>query len=217
MQKTSLNILIEAFGEIARGCKKIKSVLTTIRDTPQCGPGTKIPDLSQCLSLIENTQNESTPPQCGPGTTIPEKSQRKELPWVNFEAEKYLLSKSCIWGEWFTKKLLEHCIGESLRADRHDNQWVLDETLVRGWRSINQETYDTIFRRVQSYMGACKDILRQYERYDHFVCSVGPVRMVKFKRKTDIEESSLTRSAFAKYCRNVHKGLPSLRGHRKVV
>ena len=219
MVKTALDILISGFADLARGCKKIKTALTEFRDTPQHAGGSEIPEISQCLALLtQRDQNDVTPQDVG-GSEIPEISQSPEpekFPWATFEAEKFLLLKSCIWGPNFIKSFLQQCVGEYLRADKFGNHWICDHSLVRGWRCINDDLYNHIMNECQKNLFICHDIIKEYDTYEKFVCNVGVIRLSRFNRRSDIEESSLTNSDFAKYCRNVHKGMDPLRSCRKV-
>ena len=240
MDRKDILTLIEACGEMARGLKKVKAVLTRSLDG---------------LSFQKVPEAEADPePNEAPRPVLPEKSPEQKVggvwrceacdyetphrgafhkhqgshkhqrnfkpnvalvaPWdVSISAKAYLLRPQVVWGLCFLQRCVEAAVGSSVRSDVFRSAWVRDESRKSGWRKISTRQFGEIFRRVDLFVEECQDLVLTSKSHEEFCKNVGKVHENKWSRRENVTKPRLTQKFLRRITRENHCELPPLRGH----
>ena len=190
MEKQDILKLIEACGEMARGLKKIKTILTRSLDGL---PGQKNPQKPQ--------------PVPEPGAFVPNSE------WVvSTDPEEFLLKQT--WGKASVRRCLRAAINKTVRSDVFKTAWVRDANQRKGWRKISKGQYKNIFSRCEIFFQEVQDVLYENDTLEKFCQNVGKVCESKWSRRECIvnPEKQPDEKLLREITREIHDELPALRG-----
>ena len=192
MEKADIMKLIEACGEIARGLKKTKAILTKALDgLPVVSPGQSVPDLGQSVPKKSDPIKE----YC----SLPRFSQPK----------KFLTSRKTVWGKNFARDCVKWLLQKDLRSDKFKNTW-LNEV------KISQRQYKEILGRCKLFLEDCKTLVLDNWCWTFFAANVGQIHWNRWQRRQNIPDARLTLKVLNAYTQEVHNELPSMRPVRRI-
>lgn len=214
LSEINLKLLSEALGELARGFKKLKTVVDTLKINENSGilvpiPGQNGPD-------GENA-GISTSPETG---GAPSDWEQKVPAVITLsEAKDFLVSKKFGWGtpEHIRTQVYADLFGKRLRADKYKNHWVEDKTNKKGWRKISSKEFSDLAVWAENQIDTLSNIIEmnQSDGLGYFCDAFGEVPEYKWNRRQNlhvaasVEHNNLKN--FRLYCIGVHDELGSLR------
>jgi len=197
MENIDFDTLSSAFGDLARGFKKLKAVCEWYRN--------------------QNSRNVPGVPQSHPegmevdsGILVPISEEEKS--WEpTLDAAEFLCSKKFLWGNNIIHNLLSIVMGEHVRADRFHNQWIVSSG-KKGWRKISEPQMEKLYKYCVGVLNESREIVRAFPNREDFNDVMGiELHRGKWKRAKYIFGIDLPYAQFLKYCRDVHDSLPSFR------
>ena len=211
VEQIDLKLLSEALGELARGFKKLKTVVDGLKIS-----GVKVP--------IPEISGQNVP---DPGQNVPEETETVSENWGLFvpavvtsvEAKEYLVSEKFKWAlpENIANQVYERLFGQRVRADKYKNQWVEDSENKKGWKKISMKEFENLHEWPELLLGDMSNIIEMNESdgYHCFVDAFGEVPEWKWKRRKNIHVAASeffnNLKNFRKYAVGVHDSLPALR------
>jgi hypothetical protein len=197
-----LDQLATSLGDIARGCKKLKSCVLKIKNATLATSVTTPPEEPH-----EDTQEE-----------LQEELQEEpsftgvlEKDFVEI-AEQYFEEKPFV-GKASFKRYLEYCIDDHIRQDRLKTTWVFNgqhvKTSRKAWTKISQTAIQDLYSEIKNGWEQLQDCFNG-NRPDHILQS-------KWSRRTNITEIHLDDSLwkekrFREYINEAHLTHGPLRG-----
>ena len=210
----NLKLLSEALGELARGFKKLKTVVDTLKFDENSGA--KVPIPGQNVTDGENAGISTSPETEG----TPENWGQKVPAVITLsEAKEFLVSKKFGWGTplHIRTQVYADLFGKRLRADKYKNHWCEDKTHKKGWRKISQKEFEDLAVWAENQIDTMSNIIEMNESDGHgyFCDAFGEVPDYKWDRRNNlhvaasVEHNNLKN--FRLYCIGVHDSLGSLR------
>ena len=204
VEQADLKLLSEALGELARGFKKLKTVVDGLKIS-----GVKVP-------IPES-----------PRQNVPEETETVSENWGHFvpavvtsvEAKEYLVSEKFKWAlpENIANQVYERLFGQRVRADKYKNQWVEDSENKKGWKKISMKEFEHLHEWPELLLADMSNIIEMNENdgYHCFVDAFGEGPEWKWKRRKNIHVAASEKwnnlKNFRKYAVGVHDSLPALR------
>ena len=204
MENIDFDTLSSAFGDLARGFKKLKAVCEWSRNQNS----RNVPGVPQSSEGGDNSQMEVDVPDSGILVPISEEEKSWE---PNLDATEFLCSKEFHWGNNIINNLLGIVMGEHVRADRFHNQWIVSSG-KKGWRKISEPHMEELHKYCVNVLNESREIVRAFPQREDFTEVMGiELHQAKWKRAKYIFAIDLPYAQFLKYCRDVHDALPSFR------
>ena len=196
MNFQQLTLLANGFGEIARGCKKIRRVL---------------------LSLADSSEPPVTPEPTGPAGPIePPSEPNDSIEIEDFveSARTHLVSKKMVWGKGPALKFFKHMVRQRLRANNMKFVWMHTGGSAKdrkSWKKISTAKADDIYARIRAAWEDLKDEISSKAE-----CPA-EIPFTKWSRrgwvlKAEMPEKLFQRgSLFKQHLIDNHNDLPSLK------
>ena len=193
-----LRILAIAFGDLARGCKKIKAVLLGAATTESAPPE----------MLTSDSSDESTGVE----------EEKGELPPINLEdfnesAIKYLYSPKMLWGKKFGEMFFKHMVRRRMRANKMKFCWIHTGgslTAKKHWKKISANRAEEIYSRIRAAFSELQTEIHELKKRPE------NIRKSKWERRQMVLSFKLPRTlwerkGFKKYLVEIHDDLPTLK------
>ena len=210
----NLKLLSEALGELARGFKKLKTVVDTMK--LEKNSGAKVPIPGQNVPDGENAGNSSSPQTEG---TPENRGQNVPAVLTLSEPKEFLVSAKFGWGTplHIRTQVYKDLFGKRLRADKYKNHWVEDKTHKKGWRKISANEFEDLAMWAENQIDTLSNIVEMNESdgLGYFCDAFGKIPEYKWGRRKNlhvaasVEHNNLKN--FRLYCIGVHDELGSLR------
>jgi hypothetical protein len=204
MNSSLLLNLADAFGEIARGCKKIRQVcleLAQNNSAPSEAPSESVQSESvQSESVVSESESESEQPCV-------------QIDSQNFEEEavNYLYSKKMVWGPSAPTRYFEDCIDTRLRGNRMKMVWMHcggSKNNKKNWKKISTKQAEQIYSNIRRGWEIINKKLSQKTRPKQ-------IRTSRWERrdrvKCDFPEFLFQRKGFKDVLVSIHEELPSMK------
>ena len=195
MQNLNLKLLSEALGEVARGFKKLKTVVDGVLNS-----GEKVP--------VETDADQEKN-----GNFTPATNRLPEPPIVPSEetAAQFLLASKVQQPDLLATEIFDYLFKQTLRADRYHNQWVADANAKKGWRKISEVQLETYRQHARNFH--CNILWFWYNlRWEEFSEKYGSgIHQSKWDRMSTFEDVKLEKKDFRTLCCHTHNALPPLR------
>ena len=189
-------VLAEAFGLLARGCKKLRRLFL---QRSKGGEG---------LQLVTTPGADATP-------VLVEKHEVGSVQTMDTED---FLRMSRAWSlnsNIVLNHLLTTLLGQdTCRADRFKNHWRYNSSARRKWQKISKErVLKEFFDPCTTFLEDCRTIVNSIRCATDLAKIIPQIHQprCKFERRRGILEAELTETFFINYLRKVHDELPSLR------
>lgn len=187
--------LATSFGEVARACKRIRSILLSVPSA--------VPPLKEKLP---------------PGTTVEEGEQSEESDNILEEdfcesALDYVKGRRMVWSKKFCVNYFTHMVRSRLRVNSLKFCWAHTSGSLedRGnWKKISRRKAEEVYSKIYSGWEEIAEYIR-----DHKSCPAG-VRPSKWHRRLEVLKSQMPsklfeRKSFKYVLVDNHDELPSLR------
>ena len=192
--------LADAFGLVARACKKVKSVLTELAErTP-----------------IEVTAEGHVPsPEVTEVTAEAKEGEGDDITTENFceKADAYLRSKQMVWGARSAEFYFIHAVRSRLRANNLKFVWAHRGGALgtrKNWKKISVRSAERIFERIKA---GWEELI--FELTEMPECPKG-IRNSKWGRRNEVlsckfPETLFQKGGFKKILVDLHDDLPALK------
>lgn len=203
MNPSLLLNLADAFGEIARGCKKIRQVCLELAQNNSAP--SEAPSDSACSesvhSVVSVSESEFETP-CGVQIDTQNFSER---------ATDYLYSKKMVWGPDAATRYFEDCIDTRLRGNRMKMVWMHcggSKKNKKSWKKISAKQAEKIYLNIRKGWEVINKKLSQKLRPKQ-------IRTSRWERrervKCDFPETLFQRKGFKDVLVSIHEELPSMK------
>ena len=195
MERNPTLVIQEAYGELSRAFKKLKKL--------EADPVRKAAygDLAKAYRKLKaRAVAEERPPP----------SQFK-MKWDT--AEQYMGSGRVLWGCNFHFRFMDEVVRDQVRADRFKNRWLVDCNRKKGWRSLGEDEFRSIFQQVKDFREGIFELFETYPTREEWLDKVGFVTERQWERRRLVNSSiKLNYKMFVAHCIKEHKRQRPLRG-----
>ena len=219
---TEDELLSKAYGELARGFKRLRNVhQARVRDrnSPESsGSGISVPDdPGSGLSVPD----EPEPPRASEDPLVVDFFEvNYGIKALDFELPPQVLltsARTMAFGKNFPQFLMKALLSGRVRGGMAGNYWVADPTQTRGWRRIGATQMRGVLHMLEKYHSRCNLLIHAHQSHAEFVKNVGPLPHTKWNRRSFITDSELTWEALREFARDEHRRLPSVCAARLAI
>ena len=184
MNKKDVDTLATACGEIARGFKKLRTVLLKLPVVPQI--------------TVPNEEVTVAPAQC------------KVFEFQHYDFVDLLCDRKLSWGADFEESLYRVQLQKKLRADRCGNNWTLQNG---AWRPVSKRYVKRIFHELNGFLEEMNLLLADNSNGEFTNSADEPkkVRPCKWDRRKYIQKAELSEKVLRRFLIETHREIGSMR------
>ena len=199
MDITTKQMLSSALQDLARGLKKIRTVVDRQTFVTKSTPDEmNVSESGDKKSPDGDKKSPDENPDSDPVNSF-----------MGHTPSEWLLDPVNPWTSFFST--CTFLFGDTLRGDRFKNQWLEDKTTVKGWRKISMEHLSTLHQEAVGYQDCCATILQYCPRKMDFESDWNTeVSYKKWDVRDQLWKMDTSMKTFRRWLISVHSSLPAL-------